>query len=217
MKKLSLLIVGVRLGSTLLAQEARFGVMGGANLANLTKSTGTDLYGEEYSEETYGNTIKPGLALGVYANVPFAGNDVVSLNPELFYSQLGAKYESDDGNVEINRNLHFIELPVLLKFNIVPAFHIVAGPSFSYLVGGKDKFDGEGTVFGIDIDAEGEQELDIDDFNRAGIGGTVGLGFDATENFKVFGKYSLGFTDLLKNDDSEAFNSNIQVGVGYAF
>src|SRR3546814_12119386 len=77
--------------------------------------------------------------------------------------------------------------------------------------------DGEGTVFGIDIDAEGEQELDMDDFNRAGIGGTVGLGFDATENFKVFGKYSLGFTDLLKNDDSEAFNSNIQVGVGYAF
>src|SRR3546814_10074049 len=63
-------------------------------------------------------------------------------------------------------NLHFIELPVLLKFNIVPAFHIVAGPSFSYLVGGKDKFDGEGTVFGIDIDAEGEQELDMDDFNR---------------------------------------------------
>src|SRR3546814_11899778 len=75
-------------------------------------------------------------------------------------------------------NLHFIELPVLLKFNIVPAFHIVAGPSFSYLVGGKDKFDGEGTVFGIDIDAEGEQELDMDDFNSAGIVGTVGLGLD---------------------------------------
>src|SRR3546814_5294466 len=114
MKKLSLLIVGVRLGSTLLAQEARFGVMGGANLANLTKSTGTDLYGEEYSEETYGNTIKPGLALGVYANVPFAGNDVVSLNPELFYSQLGAKYESDDGN---RSEEHTSELQSLMRIS----------------------------------------------------------------------------------------------------
>ncbi|MFS8616599.1 MAG: porin family protein [Solitalea sp.] len=217
MKKLSLMIMGVLLGGTLLAQEAKFGVMGGLNLSNLTKSTGTDLYGEEYSEETYGNTVKPGLALGVYANIPFAGNDVVSLNPELFYSQLGAKYESDNGDVEIKRNLHVIELPVLLKFNIVPAFHLVAGPSFSYLVGGKDKFDGEGTVFGIDISSEGEQDLDMDEFNRAAIGGVVGLGFDATENLKVFGKYGLGFTNLLKNDDAEAFHSNFQIGVGYSF
>lgn len=191
--------------------------MGGVNLANMTKSTGTDLYGEEYSDETYGNTVKPGLALGVYANIPFAGNDVVSLNPELFYSQLGAKYESDDGNVEFNRNLHFIELPVLLKFNIVPAFHVLAGPSVSYLVSGKDKFEGEGTVLGIDIDSESEQELDMDDFNRASIGGVIGLGFDAAENLKVFGKYGLGFTSLYKDDDIEAFNSNIQVGVGYSF
>nr|WP_262713166.1 porin family protein [Anseongella ginsenosidimutans] len=191
--------------------------MGGVNLANLTKSTGTDLYGEEYNDETYGNMVKPGLALGVYANIPFPGNDVVSLNPELFYSQLGARYESDNGDVEFNRNLHFIELPVLLKFNIVPAFHVMAGPSFSYLMGGKDKFEGEGTVFGVDISSESEQDLDMDDFNRASIGGVIGLGFDATENFKVFGKYGLGFTDMYKSDDSEAFNSNIQVGVGYSF
>src|SRR3546814_10125463 len=144
--------------------------MGGANLANLTKSTGTDLYGEEYSEETYGNTIKPGLALGVYANVPFAGNDVVSLKPELFYSQLGAKYESDDGNVDINRTLHFIELQVLLQFNIVQAFHTVARHRSSSLVGGRDKLDGEGQVFGIDNDLEREQETVMEVYNSEVIG-----------------------------------------------
>lgn len=217
MKKVALLITGVLLGGALYAQEARVGVMAGLNLSNLTKSTGTDLYGEEYSEETYGNTMKPGLAAGFYANIPFPGNDVVSLNPELFYSQLGAKFESDNGDVELKRNLHFIELPVLLKFNIVPSFHILAGPSVSFLMGGKDKFEGEGNVLGIDISSDGEQELDMDDFNRATFGGVVGVGFDVTSDFKVFGKYGLGFTDLYKNDDAEAFNSNIQVGVGYNF
>lgn len=219
MRKLSLMILGVLLGSALYAQDAKFGVMGGLNLSNITKSTGTDLYGSDYQDETYGNQVKPGLAVGVYGNFGFPGNDVVSLNPELYYSQLGSKFKADDSNVdaEINRNLHFLELPVLLKFNI-ERFHIIAGPTVSYLLSGKDKYSGEVDFPGIGVvDGSSDYDLDMDDFNRFTFGGKAGIGFDVTDNFKIFGAYNLGFTDLYKSDNAEGFNSNIQVGAGYTF
>lgn len=109
---------------------------------------------------------KPGARIGVGMEYQF--NDMISLQPSLFFSQKGAKYSSGfDGNIidadaDVKINQLYLELPVNVqfRFNIADNTNLViaTGPYLACGVGGKAKFDGDASVGGIHIN--GDDKID---------------------------------------------------------
>lgn len=136
------------------AQEGvRFGVKGGLDLAQakVKYDTGFGTY-EATESET-------GFFVGGFAEIGLT--EKFSLQPEIYY-------------VGIN-DFDMISLPVLAKFEFVPNFHALVGPSFNYLLDA-----GEG----------------VDDFK---VNLDFGASYDITEDFDVSAKYSVGFGDFSIN------------------
>ncbi|NER14586.1 outer membrane beta-barrel protein [Leptobacterium flavescens] len=122
----SLLAVGAN------AQDVKFGVKGGLNVANIT--------GSDISLDS-----RISLHLGVTSEISLT--DKFSLQPELLYSAQG----SDIGDL-ITIELDYLSLPILAKYYIADGFSVEAGPQFSFLVNDNVSFD----------DGLGGQTVDID-------------------------------------------------------
>jgi len=116
-------IIAVLLAGGASAAEIGFGAKGGFNMANLH---GSDAENMDW---------KTGFAGGAFLNVSFT--PIISLQPELLYVMDGAS--EDLMGFELNFNLDYVQIPVLVKFDlpvkgtIVPAFY--AGPYVSFLTG----------------------------------------------------------------------------------
>ena len=151
---------------------------------------------------------KPGARIGVGMEYQF--NDMISLQPSLFFSQKGAKYSSGfDGNIidadaDVKINQLYLELPVNVQFR----FNIA---------GGKAKFDGDASVGGIHINGDDKIDTFGDDgldYNRFDAGWNIGLGVE-------FGKIlvgldtQLGFCKVMDGDAPH--NANIGITLGYKF
>lgn len=111
MKKLLSLICVVGLFALnvndLKAQDTKFGIKGGATLYSVT----TSFAGFEESSNS-----KIGFAAGVFMEKSF--NDLLSLQVEGLYVQKGGEEEGDDFFGDENITLSYIDVPVLVKFNI---------------------------------------------------------------------------------------------------
>jgi hypothetical protein len=163
--------------------------------------------------------IVTGFTAGVGVNYSLTGDNFLSIQPELLFTQKG--FAAEGGfltfRYEGSYRLNYAELPVLLKLSFgtetVHAY-VNAGPSISYLLGGRVK--GTGTLSGISssIDepieiTETANPLDITqlDANRAELSANAGLGVGyhmggkATLFLDV--RYSLGLTDFDQNQASK--------------
>ena len=100
------------------AQSIRFGVKAGANLSNLS--------GDLTNQNQYNNRF--GFHGGVMANFGLA-NDMVSIQPELLYSQKGFKYADqavtllgntfrNTGNVRYD----YLDVPILVRLKVSGVF-----------------------------------------------------------------------------------------------
>lgn len=120
MKKITLLFLLVTLFTVnaAFAQDTRFGIKGGLNVATV----GGD------AENVSG---KLGLHIGGFAQIDI--NDLLKFQPELIYSMQGAK------GFDVDRIKHdYINVPLILK--VYPAkngFNIQVGPQVGVLVRGK--------------------------------------------------------------------------------
>lgn len=131
------------------AQESvRFGVKGGLDLATAKVKFDTGFGTYEATES------ETGFFIGGFAEIGIT--DKFALQPELYY-------------VGIN-DFDMISLPVLAKFEFVPNFHALVGPSFNFLL------DADDDEFKVNFD--------------------FGASYDITEDFDVSAKYSLGFGDV---------------------
>ena len=106
------------------AQDIRFGLRAGANYSNLS--------GNIKNEDTYNN--KVGFLGGVMLNVPLLADDLLSIQPEILYSQKGfenkpTEFSSVLGKQkrEGNVNYNYLDVPLLLKFKAL-GFVAEAGP-----------------------------------------------------------------------------------------
>lgn len=159
---------------------------------------------------------------GVFLSIPIGG---IYLQPELLYSQKGAKVTAGDGSdIDLTLKMDYIEIPVLLR---VP---LGSGSSVSpYLLGGgavsfeaSCKFSGESGGISIDVDCDGnDYELELQrkstDFSAvvgAGVAIPAGSGAVILE-----GRYTLGLVDLNDSGDSnDSFKNRAgSVFVGYSF
>jgi hypothetical protein len=165
--------------------------VGGLNFSKLTNYEGTM---DEKSQT--------GIVAGLAANI---GISMLSVQPELLYSQKGYKYQQKNGFTE--EGIHdYIELPVLLRVAFGPPvfkFFVNAGPYAAYWLSGKEKTHGGGAV-------KTEDKVDFKEVtipflnikykpNRIDYGVTFGGGISGNfglVSISAEARYGLGLADI---------------------
>jgi hypothetical protein len=213
MKKIALLLLAGLSFTFAQAQSAKIGLKGGVNYSNVA--------GDLQNEDVYQN--KVGFNGGLTANFGIAGDNFLSIQPELLYSQKGYQYRDEEYRDLLGRqikrkgnmNFNYLDLPVLLKINAGGLF-FEGGPMASYLLGIRDNT--ETSVNGqTDQDY---QKIDKDNLAELEIGYAAGLGFQATNGFSLGLRYNGSISDLAKSDPSNdelvnARHSVFQLQIGF--
>lgn len=216
MKKLLFLFVfAVATAFSAQAQNASFGIRGGANISNLS--------GDLRDEDRFNN--KVGFHAGIMANFGIVDN-FFSIQPELLYSVKGFKNEDSEFSLlgqtrrrEGKVNYNYLDLPVLARIKAGPLY-FEAGPQASYLlsVNNETRTYINGTL----------QSTNRDEKSKAGlsefeVGYAAGIGFTSANNAISFGvRYNGAFSDFVKEDVNfegdltNARHSTFMVTVGFA-
>ena len=200
MKKLSLIaIIFVLLSFTTQAQDIRFGIKGGVSSDASLLNNLDDL-----------DNVFWGYQAGILVDLNYFGP--VSLQPEVLFSSRGDKYASNGFNVE--ENLKYIDVPVLIKLRPLPILNVYAGPQVSFLVKGEYEYALAGSSTKVD---------NRDAFNKFDYGFAAGAGLDLG-GFMIDLRYMMGFNEIAKdgmiNDivlDNDAKNRSLQLSVGFLF
>lgn len=179
--------------SALLAQGIGFGIKGGVNIAN------TDISSDQFTLDTKS---KLGFHGGVFVNLMFS--DKLGIQPEVLYSLQGSKY--DISSVDGKLTLGYVNIPLLVRYNINEMISLHVGPQFGLLMSAEEEFDGD--------------TADVkDDFKSSDISGAFGVEFDLPMKIGFGARYVLGLSNTLTNDGSfgnaELKNSTIQVYVKF--
>lgn len=181
------------------AQEVKFGVKAGLNMASL--SGGDAYYG------SYGS--KAGFHVGGLAEIKI--NDKFSVQPELLYSLKGADFNYGFGGAfglaTDKLNLSYIDVPVMVKFYPIERLSAELGPNVAFLMSAE-------RVQNTTIDVK-------DNFNSIDFGMNIGAGYELKQGIMFQLRYNLGLADISKTATGATNvtdkNSVFQVSVGYKF
>lgn len=171
------------------AQQLHLGVKAGANMGKIDGSSFKDEFNLSYH-------------VGAYLNYDF--NDKWGVQPELIYGQTQTTTASGDLTYEnlkpnTKAKLDYLSIPILLNYNVANVLTLQAGPQFSVLVN-QDK-----TVL------ENSKEAFKSGNTSAVLGAQINL-----NNFKIYGRYNIGLTNINDLGDQEKWKSQmLQVGIGY--
>ena len=146
----------------------------------------------------------------------------ISVEPSLIYTQRGyglkgnltiADLKIEALNARATSQMHYIDLPVLLKIKPVAGLQIFAGPQVSYLV--HNNLRADVSVLGFSLL---NKDLDItEQFNRWDMGITGGVGFEFENGIGITASYERGFQRLDKNQNFKVFNEGYKAGLTYTF
>lgn len=219
MKKLFLTVaIAVLSFATTQAQEFKFGVKAGLNVATIGGDFGIADFDEQSDTKS---TI--GFHVGGLAEIVLS--DKFSLQPELMFSQQGAKTEftfvgDPEDNFDVETTLSYINLPIMAKFYPVENFSIELGPQFGFLVSDKDVDSQDGTLSGEDAPK----------YKSFDYGLNVGLGYKLDNGIFFQARYNIGLAKIDDTPDAldgldfgfientfSRKNRVLQVSVGYMF
>ncbi len=218
MKKKILLVISIAISTISFAQIIpSFGVKAGISSSGIRGDAADNF--TNLLDFTKGNiTTKDhtGFFAGGYANIPMSEN--FSVEPGIYYSQKG--YELNGAlnmkgldflgtNAKAVLLSQYVDVPVLLKANF-NGLQIFGGPQISYLA--KADLKTTAGVFGINLlnktmDATSK-------FNRWDVGLTGGIGYQFSNGFNISASYDYGLSKLDANNNVNAFNRGIKLGVG---
>lgn len=174
----------------------------------------------------------PDLKLGAKAGVNFANltdadmitsfhvgavaeifiNDKFSVQPELLYSAQGAS--NKEQGIEFERNLDYINIPIMAKYYLMDGLSVQAGPQVGFLVKAESKISGGGES--ITVDSK-------DNFQSVDFGLNLGAGYELPMGVFFDARYNLGLSKVNKKSEGEMIetkdikNGVMQVSVGYKF
>ena len=196
MKKIIVLGAALLFAGFAQAQSPKFGIKAGLNIA---KFAGDPDPNSEF------NT---GLAAGIFTNVPLSSG--FSFEPSLEYSQKGAEFTSRIGSVdtEYKTKITYLDLPIMFKYNLTPAFGILAGPQVSFFLDQESKV--------VTGSSSSTFEGNNDNYRKSLAGGKVGLSY----NFGAVmmnASYATDFQNLYSSDNSDLKNQVINVGLAFGF
>ena len=206
MKKSGLLISMLAIAVLGFSQEkkVRFGIHGGANIANINSKITYSNYGTSYTSKLPFSYIT-GFIGGVHAEIYLSNN--FYLQPELSYSQLGAKNESlnpdttaSSGKLEVKSILHYMVLPILIKYKLPETgASIFIGPQYGYLVGVTNK-----------INSSKINEKDKSNY-KSDISGIFGAEYYFPTGLGISARYQLGITNIQRPEYVDV--SNLPQGI----
>ncbi|WP_291858753.1 porin family protein [Marinilabilia sp.] len=181
--------------STASIAQAKFGLKAGVNIAN---ATGDDV-------EDADSRLAP--FFGAFVNLGLG--EKLAFQPELLYSMKGIKNTSSIMGVDFDQTtkLNYLDIPLMLKYNIAGGLNLQAGPQVSLLLSAENEYEGGGESETEDI----KEYLKGSDF-----GFNVGAGYD----FGPLGvdvRYNIGLSNISDEEDGDIKNSVIQVGLSYSF
>lgn len=229
MKRLCIIVLAViGVAVTAEAQTVSFGPRVGVNFATLRVVDAEDEYRKHFNDALDYTT---GAQFGAVVN--FEVSEILSVQPEILYSQRGYQANpvfhenSSNGSASVNSRMNFLEVPVLAKFSFgvesIKGF-VTAGPSVSYFMNGKMKYAFDGK--------EEEEDYEFNDYvngikaNRLDIGANVGAGMAfalGTGALNLDVRYGLGLSDISKyeanrpSDKPKSVHRMFGVSVAYLF
>jgi len=167
------------------AQFLNVGVRGGMNYPNLA---GVD-------SQTFS-----GFHAGTYFRMNFLG--LWSVEPGIMYSQKGFRSLSTaPGGVGTDR-FHAIDVPVLVRYSVLPLVNIFAGPQASYLVG--REFNGDVSF------------TNTDNMRNFDLSAVIGVGINLPLGFNLQGSYDLGLTSV-RYEGQPTYNNVVKISLGKDF
>ncbi|QSE96409.1 porin family protein [Fulvivirga lutea] len=162
--------------------QVTVGAKAGLNFANVDTEGSTDA--------------RTSLHLGGFGVIMFSDN--LGFQPELLYSAQG--FERDFGAGTFEANINYLNLPLLVRYNINEMISLHAGPQLGFLLSAEDE---DGNDFKDDVKGT--------DLTFA-IGGQV----DLPVGLVAGARYGLGLSDINDNDlGSETKNRVFQLYVGW--
>jgi hypothetical protein len=105
------------------AQDVHFGLKAGLNASSLNYNNNSDMQ------------TKIGFNAGLLAHI-HTSNKFWAVQPEIYYSQEGAKSKS---NSNVSADLGYLNIPVLVQYMFDNGFRIEAGPQVGFLMNAKTK------------------------------------------------------------------------------
>jgi hypothetical protein len=218
MKKKLLLLISIAISTISFAQTVpSFGVKAGISSSGI-RGDAVDNFTNllDFAKGNITTKDHTGFFAGGYANIPMSEN--FSIEPGVYYSQKG--YELNGAlnlkgldflgaNAKAVLLSQYVDMPILLKGNF-NGLQIFTGPQISYLA--KADLKTTAGVFGINLlnktmDATSQ-------FNRWDVGVTGGIGYQFTNGFNISASYDYGLSKLDANNNVNAFNRGIKLGVG---
>ena len=189
MKKLLFLLSTLLILATAQAQQVTVGLKAGGNLASL-RNTGA------INDISYKLKFHGGLLFN------FGLSSLLSVQPEVIYSQKGFEYKNARTSAE--GKVNYIDVPLLLKINSGSLF-FEGGPQISFLTSAKLK--------------TGATETDTKNWTKStAFGVAAGLGFRASQGVFLSLRYQTDLSEpyaRVLNQPSEARNVVFQLSLGY--
>ncbi|SDI50044.1 porin family protein [Winogradskyella thalassocola] len=188
------------------SKTVQLGAKGGVNFS---KITGDDF--EDVDARTSFN-------VGLVAEIPLS--ERISFQPEVFYSGQGFDIVQGEDRIfnaseDIEYQLDYIQVPLLLKAYLVKGLSVEAGPQFGFKI--HEEFDSEPNSDGGDLEID-EDDSYVKDFDTSLAFGTS-YKFDG--GFFISARYTMGLSSIFKDDtlfeNVDGKNEVLQVGLGFMF
>ena len=137
-------------------------------------------------------------------------NSQFAIAPEVVFAAQGGKDTRKVDLVDADCTFHtnYINVPVMLKYYATPAFSIDFGPQVGFNVYSKYTIKGPDNKY-VTNNKKYTKAVDF------GLG--LGATYNLTDNAFVQARYTLGLTNVFKDDFNESKNGNIQLSIGYRF
>jgi hypothetical protein len=134
----------------------------------------------------------------------------IAIAPEVVFAAQGGKWKGTS-DVTINEGTHtehvnYINVPVMLKYYVIPSLSIDFGPQFGYCIYSKFTEEENGIKNTWD-------QMDITKKVDVGVG--LGLTYNIAKDVFVQGRYTMGVTNAFKGGNYK--NGNAQIAIGYRF
>lgn len=219
-KSLFVLTLVMLLAISAMAQDPVKGLTGAGFKAGvvMAKATGDniDLIADENNVD-----IKSLMGFAVGGFIEYSFSPSFAIQPEILYNTKGVKFEQ--GDVTDKVTMTYMQIPVLLKFNIPTAGNfdpfIYAGPSVGILLSAKDKLEGTDDDYDEDI----KDSFKSTDFTAVlGLGAGIPMGTSGQLTFEF--RYDMGLTNVAEDMvvDTETFEGDVKtqnmgIFIGFSF
>ncbi len=203
------------------ANDVTFGIRGGLNIANFTGDD-TEVVDDDTGEKISTESLL-GMAIGGYLNIPIS--ETFSIQPELIYSQKGAKYSQTytfqgmEIEYEAAFKLDYLDIPVLAKISFPSGSstpYLYFGPSIGMNLSAK--LEVEVTSGGITL----SDSADMKDYVKStDTGIVVGGGIQLTGGLSLDARYTVSLSTIDEPaegfDEGDIKNSVVSILAGYRF